>query len=64
MGHLFDDPGDFEPCSSASGKCGINKKNGCLAIPQPDQYVSFVEHLEQHEPVGSFFAKFMIISSQ
>ena len=61
---FFDDAGDLEPCSSAYEKCGVNKKNGCPAILRADQHVSFVEHLEQHEPVESFFAKFMIISSQ
>jgi phenol 2-monooxygenase len=59
-----DDAGDFEPCSSAYKKYGVDKKDGCLAILRPDQHVSFVGPLDHHSPVESFFANFMISSSQ
>jgi phenol 2-monooxygenase len=59
-----DDADDFEPCSSAYEKYGVDKKKGCLAMLRPDQHVSFVGHLDQHEPVESFFARFMISPSQ
>ena len=59
-----DDAADFEPCSSAYEKFGIDKKDGCLAILRPDQHVSFVGPLDHHSPVESFFANFMISSSQ
>jgi phenol 2-monooxygenase len=55
-----DDAGDFEPCSSAYEKFGVDKENGCLAILRPDQHVSFVGFLDQHQPVESFLARFMI----
>jgi phenol 2-monooxygenase len=59
-----DDAAEFEPCGSAYEKYGIDKKNGCLVILRPDQHVSFVGPLDQHMPVESFFARFMISLSQ
>jgi phenol 2-monooxygenase len=59
-----DDAAELEPCGSAYENYGIDKKNGCLVILRPDQHVSFVGPLDQHAPVESFFARFMISLSQ
>ena len=39
---------------------GINREQGALVVVRPDQYIAHVLPLDAHEPLGSFFAGFML----
>jgi phenol 2-monooxygenase (NADPH) len=39
---------------------GVNRDAGCMIVVRPDQYVSHVLPLDQHEALVDFFARFMI----
>jgi phenol 2-monooxygenase (NADPH) len=39
---------------------GVNREAGCMVVVRPDQYVSHVLALDQHEALVSFFASFLI----
>ncbi|BGP32394.1 hypothetical protein JCM10296v2_004175 [Rhodotorula toruloides] len=39
---------------------GIDPKTGCITVVRPDQTVSLVCALDEHEQIGDFFAQFMI----
>jgi phenol 2-monooxygenase (NADPH) len=38
----------------------VNRDTGCMVVVRPDQYVSHVLPLDQHETLLSFFARFLI----
>jgi phenol 2-monooxygenase len=38
---------------------GVNREIGCVVVVRPDQYVSHVLPLDQHEGLVDFFARFM-----
>ncbi|HET6864975.1 MAG TPA: hypothetical protein VFH80_03595, partial [Solirubrobacteraceae bacterium] len=39
---------------------GVNRETGCMVVVRPDQYVSHVLPLDQHEALAAFFARFLI----
>jgi phenol 2-monooxygenase (NADPH) len=39
---------------------GVNRENGCMVIVRPDQYVSHVLPLHDHEALADFFARILI----
>ncbi|MGN6868994.1 MAG: FAD-dependent monooxygenase [Solirubrobacteraceae bacterium] len=39
---------------------GVNREAGCMVVVRPDQYVSHVLSLDQHEALADFFASFLI----
>lgn len=39
---------------------GIDREKGCMVILRPDQYVSYVGPLEDHDAVDRFFSAFMV----
>ncbi|HET6864550.1 MAG TPA: FAD-dependent monooxygenase [Solirubrobacteraceae bacterium] len=39
---------------------GVNRETGCMVVVRPDQYVSHVLPLDQHEALAAFFATFLI----
>lgn len=39
---------------------GVNRDAGCMVVVRPDQYVSHVLPLDQHETLANFFASFLI----
>lgn len=39
---------------------GIDRKDGCVVVVRPDQYVANVLPLDAHETIAAFFAEFMI----
>ena len=57
---LSDDARTFGPCESAYEKYGISKKEGCVAILRPDQHVSYIGRLEDHDTLSQFFGDALI----
>jgi phenol 2-monooxygenase (NADPH) len=43
---------------------GVNRETGCMIIVRPDQYVSHVLPLQEHEALVEFFAKILIDPAQ
>jgi phenol 2-monooxygenase len=43
---------------------GVNRETGCMVVVRPDQYVSHVLPLDQHEALTTFFARFLIEADQ
>jgi phenol 2-monooxygenase (NADPH) len=39
---------------------GVNRETGCMVVVRPDQYVSHILPLDQHEALVDFFARFLI----
>ena len=39
---------------------GVNRETGCMVVVRPDQYVSHVLPLDQHEALANFFARILI----
>jgi len=39
---------------------GVNPKHGAIAIVRPDQYVSMVIPINDHEAIGNFFNGFAL----
>ena len=39
---------------------GVNRETGCLVVVRPDQYVSHVLPLDEHEALADFFARILL----
>jgi phenol 2-monooxygenase len=39
---------------------GIDRRNGCIVIVRPDQYVAHILPLEAHDELAAFFDRFMV----
>jgi phenol 2-monooxygenase len=39
---------------------GVNRETGCIVVVRPDQYVSHVLPLDEHEALADFFARILI----
>jgi phenol 2-monooxygenase len=39
---------------------GVNRDTGCIVVVRPDQYVSHVLPLDEHEALVNFFARFLV----
>jgi phenol 2-monooxygenase len=39
---------------------GVNREAGCMVVVRPDQYVSHVLPLDEHDAVTGFFARIMV----
>ncbi|KAI8460135.1 FAD binding domain-containing protein [Phakopsora pachyrhizi] len=55
-----DDESNFLAHGKAYKTYGINPNIGCVAIVRPDQYVSMITKVEDHEEISSFFNGFML----
>jgi len=56
-----DDASTFEPsCGSAYEKYGVGKEDGCVVVLRPDQHVSYIGLLGDHDALRRFFAGVMV----
>ncbi|KAI8460132.1 FAD binding domain-containing protein [Phakopsora pachyrhizi] len=55
-----DDESNYIGHGKAYETYGINPNVGCVVIVRPDQYISMITKVENHEGIASFFNGFMI----
>jgi phenol 2-monooxygenase len=51
---------DFKTGPTSSTSAGIDRRQGCIVIVRPDQYVAHILPLDGFDALGDFFAAFMI----
>lgn len=51
-----DDATAFETCGSAYEAYGVDKTTGCLVVVRPDQHVSYIRAVADHQALHDFFA--------